>query len=219
MRSAQCPNCNAQLSFDDINRDFCFCQFCGTRIMLDDYRSTHRIVDEAKIKEIEANKILQMKKLEIYEKKRKASLYITITKIVVSIVLGLTGIVMLLSNDGLTSIIGLFPLMAVFWIWLLSDSSNKNEDFDFGDRISVPSGISGYNKKEYTTIKKLFENAGFTNVQCEPIEDITTGWLNRVNTVSSITIDGKIVTEGGKKFLPDASIIIYYHSRSQKLFR
>ncbi len=53
MRTCNCPNCNANLTIDDENRDFAFCQYCGVKIMLDDYRSTHRVVDEAKIKQAE----------------------------------------------------------------------------------------------------------------------------------------------------------------------
>ena len=50
MRTCKCPNCNATLTIEDENRDFAFCQYCGAKIMLDDYRSTQRIIDEAKIK-------------------------------------------------------------------------------------------------------------------------------------------------------------------------
>ena len=70
MRSCQCPNCNAQLSLDD-RRDFGFCQYCGTKIMLDDYRSTYHIVDEARIRETETDRIVRLKELELEEKKRE----------------------------------------------------------------------------------------------------------------------------------------------------
>ena len=70
MRACQCPNCNAQISLDD-SRDFGFCSYCGTKIMLDDYRSTHRVVDEARIYESETEKLIRLKELELEEKKRE----------------------------------------------------------------------------------------------------------------------------------------------------
>ena len=70
MRACQCPNCNAHISLDD-SRDFGFCQYCGTKIMLDDYRSTHRVVDEARIHETETDRIIRLKELELEEKKRE----------------------------------------------------------------------------------------------------------------------------------------------------
>lgn len=70
MKTFNCPNCNASLSFDN-DREFGFCQYCGTKVMLDDYRSVHRYVDEARIKEAEANKAIRLKELELEEKKRE----------------------------------------------------------------------------------------------------------------------------------------------------
>ena len=70
MRSFFCTNCGANLTIQEDNRDFAFCQYCGTKIMLDDYRSTHRVVDEAKIVQAEADKIVKLKKIELLEKKQ-----------------------------------------------------------------------------------------------------------------------------------------------------
>lgn len=55
MRACKCPNCGANLTFDD-GREYAFCQFCGAKIDLMDQRTMHteHIIDEAKIKESEA---------------------------------------------------------------------------------------------------------------------------------------------------------------------
>ena len=66
-RTVKCPGCGADLTVKDENRDFMFCEYCGTKVRLDDYQETHRYVDEARIKEAE----LEMKKLEVEEKKRR----------------------------------------------------------------------------------------------------------------------------------------------------
>ena len=61
MRTCRCPSCEASITIDDESRDFAFCQYCGSRIMLDDYRSTHRVVDEAKIKQAEIDREIRLK--------------------------------------------------------------------------------------------------------------------------------------------------------------
>ncbi|MDE6730716.1 MAG: hypothetical protein K2J71_08070 [Oscillospiraceae bacterium] len=53
MRECVCPSCSANLSIHDTNRDFAFCEFCGAKVMLDDYRMTQRFIDEAELKRVE----------------------------------------------------------------------------------------------------------------------------------------------------------------------
>ena len=70
-RTVKCPSCGAALTVKDDNRDFMFCEFCGTKVRLDDYQETHRYVNEAEIEKIRAAKELELKKMEMEEKKRK----------------------------------------------------------------------------------------------------------------------------------------------------
>lgn len=70
-RTVKCPSCGAELTVKEGNRDFMFCEYCGTKVRLDDYQETHRFVDEAKVKRVEAFKDLAMKKMEMDEQKRK----------------------------------------------------------------------------------------------------------------------------------------------------
>ena len=56
-RTVKCPSCGAELMVKDDNRDFMFCEYCGTKVRLDDYQETHRFVDEARL----------MKRLEMEE--------------------------------------------------------------------------------------------------------------------------------------------------------
>ena len=67
MRLCHCPGCAAQIQLDT-RRDFGFCPYCGSKIMLDDYRSTHHVVDEAKVQEAETDRLIRLKELEIKEK-------------------------------------------------------------------------------------------------------------------------------------------------------
>lgn len=65
MRNLKCPSCGATLTIQDDNREFAFCEYCGAKLSIDDLRITHRIVDEARIKEAEANKEIKLKQLEL----------------------------------------------------------------------------------------------------------------------------------------------------------
>ena len=63
-RTVKCPSCGADLTVKDGNRDFMFCEFCGTKVRLDDYQETHRFGDEARIQESKDAKELELKKME-----------------------------------------------------------------------------------------------------------------------------------------------------------
>ena len=63
-RTVKCPSCGGELTVKDENRDFMFCEYCGTKVRLDDYRETHRFVDEARIQESKDTKELELKKME-----------------------------------------------------------------------------------------------------------------------------------------------------------
>lgn len=70
-RTVKCPSCGGELTVKDENRDFMFCEYCGTKVRLDDYQETHRFVDEARIKESENQKELELKRMEFEERARK----------------------------------------------------------------------------------------------------------------------------------------------------
>lgn len=70
-RMVKCPGCGAELTVKDDNRDFMFCEFCGTKVRLDDYQETHRFVDEAKVRRVDAFKDIAMKGMELHEKKQE----------------------------------------------------------------------------------------------------------------------------------------------------
>lgn len=49
-----------------------FCEYCGTKVRLDDYQETHRYVNEAEVKKVEADREIELRKMELEEEKRKA---------------------------------------------------------------------------------------------------------------------------------------------------
>lgn len=225
--SVKCPECGAALNIEE-GREQIFCSYCGTKIMVhNDNEHIYRHIDEAGIKQAETDRIVRMKQMEIAEKKRLASERMTKTKIKISLILAVVGILMMTlgylagsatgdPDSGLymISMVGFFPLMGAGYIWLFS--KNKDEEEDYGDKAKVPSSISDYESKSYMAIAAMLESAGFTNIKCVPLNDLSTGWLKKPDMVESITINGHEVTSGGKKFPRDSAVVISYHSFSKR---
>ena len=74
----KCPSCNSTLTVEE-GRNLLFCQYCGTRIALDDgvQRTEYTLRDEAKIREAEAYERVRMKELELeqeWQANRKRSM-------------------------------------------------------------------------------------------------------------------------------------------------
>ena len=71
--SLTCPNCNANLDNIDPNLKQCYCQYCGTKIMLDDgtIRKETHIYDEAKILATEYDEKRKLRELELEREKEK----------------------------------------------------------------------------------------------------------------------------------------------------
>lgn len=223
MRKLECPSCGANLELKEDNRDFAFCEFCGAKIMLDDYRSTHHIVDEARLKEAETEQMIKLKQLEWAEKHeeenaRKRQLKTKIT-IVLAIVAGCS---FLLAFT--TDLMFFYYVLAIVFfggIFILEndyfdiDEKNESAVADIG-KIKMPEEIDEYWTESYIVIKNAFKRAGFTNIKCIPLNDLSTGLLTKPNTVSSITIDGTPYDGERMAYSPHAEIIITYHSLSEQ---
>lgn len=226
--SVKCPECGASLPIEE-GRTQVFCSYCGTKVIItNENEYIYRHIDEAEIKQAETDRLIKLKQIEIAEKKRAAAEHTKSLKIKISLILAAIGIVMMTagymlghgsgdSDSGfyMMSMVGFFPLMGAAYIWLFSKDKEDDED-DFGNKVKVPSGITDYEKKSYVAIEAMFRSAGFTIINCVPLNDLTFGLLRKPNMVESITINGKEVTSGGKKFLPDAKVVISYHSMTNR---
>lgn len=75
MRTVKCPSCGAELTIKDNNRNFMFCEYCGTKVDLVDMRVEHRIIDEARVIEAETDRQVKLKHLEMeteeYEREKR----------------------------------------------------------------------------------------------------------------------------------------------------
>lgn len=75
-KTIDCPKCGAPLNINpEIESPFIFCQYCGTKLVLDGDRftynknETYRTVDDAKIKEAEVRRDIRFRELDYAEKR------------------------------------------------------------------------------------------------------------------------------------------------------
>ena len=108
------------------------------------------------------------------------------------------------------ALVGMLIGMSSVYLWISFYESLDDGDY-LGERIRLPD-ISNYNTKNYASIETQFEKSGFTNVTSVPLHDLKIGILKKPGTVESVTIGGKTVAPGRKKYPSDAPVIINYHS-------
>ena len=221
MRKLECPSCGANLELKEDNRDFAFCEFCGAKITLDDFRSTHHVVDEARLKEAEIEQMIKLKQLEWAEKHEQENARKRQLKTKITIILAVVGggsFLLALTTNSLFfySVLAIVFFAGMFILGNDYFDIDKNDSSTVADigKIRIPDEVDGYRTETYIVIKGALKRAGFTNIKCVALNDLTTGLINKPNTVESITIDGMKYDNEGGAFSPHAEIIITYHSMS-----
>lgn len=214
MRACQCPNCNAQISLDD-SRDFGFCQYCGTKIMLDDYRSTHRVVDEARIQETETDRIIRLRELELEEKENERSRKGRMVAFMIALAFVIVGAIVEVFDPYNT--LGIFIILGGAYIALFTfigaDSQKKKREEQRKTRsgmIKLTTAAAEYKEKNYRSIESVYSRLGFRNVSTINMYDLRVGLLKKPGTVAEVTIDGE-EPEEDEWYTPNADVIITYH--------
>lgn len=235
----KCPDCNQNLSVDE-GRDFCFCQYCGAKVMVrNENEKIIRRIDEAKLKQLEMeNKKLEMeqqirlKELEMLEKERAAAEKKKKIRIKIGIVVAIIGLILILIgtivDNYLTEIGGVILCSEFYYIIIKviikadSNDSSKSAVSTASRtivKIELPENVcdEDYTEMDYRSVEEKFSDAGFTNITCVPMRDLSVGFFGRVpksnEKISEIIVNGEDIDElDGKKFRPDANIRIYYHS-------
>lgn len=130
--SVKCPECGASLDIE-ANRHHAFCIYCGAKLIINNENEyVFRHIDEAGIKQVEADRIIQLKQMEIAEKKRVSEEKTKFLKIKISLILAAVGLVMIVGGYLLgiatgdpdsvlffISVIGYFPLFGSLFVWLI----------------------------------------------------------------------------------------------------
>lgn len=223
MRTCNCPNCNANLTIDDANREFTFCQYCGTKIMLDDYRSTHRVIDEAKIKQAEVEREIRLRELKIEEAQMNQRNQLR--KVLTYIWIGLILAVALLCLFIWATVGGLVAFICLFFVGgsvvrggahlvfkVIPEKEIEKELVQNGG-IRFPKNLGDLSEQNYVVIQQKLLSAGFCNITCINMHDVTFGLIQKPGMVESITVNGEKVVSGGKIYMADVPIVITYHGK------
>lgn len=125
--SLTCPNCNANLDDIDPSRPFCYCQYCGTKIALDDgtIRKETHIYDEAKIKETESSERVKMREMDLEREHSKQMNEILKYVLIFAAVLFVVGIVLAAFDVEIGGDIILFEILVGAWGVILKLAHDK----------------------------------------------------------------------------------------------
>ncbi len=79
-------------------------------------------------------------------------------------------------------------------------------------KINLP--ISSHDLKDanYQDVIAKFENAGFTNVKTEVIDDLVFGWLTKDGEVEEVSVDGYKTFSTNSRYSADIDIVVSYHT-------
>ena len=210
----KCPECGANLQIEE-GRKQMFCSYCGTKIiMTNENEYIYRHIDDAEIAQAETNRLVEMKRMELAEKSRIQKQKIKKLKIIISIILGAIMLISFAIHETQMMLLGMVCALALMMMWM-GEIGNQPDDDIYDGKIKVPNSIDGFGNKSYKAIEELLRSAGFSNIQSIPLNDLTTGLLKKPDMVDSITINGNTIQSGGKKFPPEAKVVITYHSYSR----
>lgn len=125
--SLTCPNCNANLDNIDPSRPFYYCQYCGTKIALDDgtIRKETHIYDEAKIKETESSERVKMREMDLEREHSKQMNEILKYVLIFAAVLLAIGLILAAFDVEIGWYIILFEMLAGAWGVLLKLAHDK----------------------------------------------------------------------------------------------
>lgn len=216
LTSVKCPDCGAQLPIEE-GRTQLFCSYCGAKIiMTNENEYIYHHVNDAEMKKAETERIVKMKKLELSEKAREAQEKKNKVKMIISIILGAFIIICFAvgyAGDAFGMIMpGMVGCIIIMW---MNKDKEEEDDSDYGDKVRIPSSVIDFEDKNYASIEAMFRSAGFTNIKCVPLCDLTMGLFKKPGSVDSITVKGEEITSGGKKVSPDVPVVISYHSLSR----
>lgn len=223
MRTCNCPNCNASITIDDENRDFAFCQYCGSKIMLDDYRSTHRVVDEAKIKQVEVDREIRLREFKLKEAQMRQQNVIRVVLTCIWIgsifAVALLCILVWILGGGINAFLCFFyiggPIVGggAYLIFKVMPEKESEKRLIQSGGIRFPKNLGVLSEQNFAVIQQKLQSLGFCNIVCVNMHDVTLGLLQKPGMVESITVNGEEIISGGKVYMRDVPIVITYHGK------
>ena len=115
----------------------------------------------------------------------------------------------------LTGIILLFVMFCVGVCIYFTEKNAEKKAEDEANKtvyVSAPYSADECKDKNFEQVADDFENAGFTNVKTEAIEDLITGWLTKDGAVEKVSVGGNSAFSESETFDSAAEVIIIYHT-------
>ena len=223
--AVKCPECGATLNIEE-DRTQAFCTYCGTKVLVhNENEHIYRNIDEAGIARAKTERIVNENQMEFAERRGIAQENRRKNRVKLALALGTIGVLMMIigymgghaggdSDSGLymLAMVGMLVLEAAAFIAL----SNKDEEDNgsiYSDTATLPDIAWNYERKDYKAVETVLRSAGFTNIRCVPLNDLSLGVLYKPGMVESLTINGKDNISATRKYPKDAQIVISYHSR------
>lgn len=223
--SVKCPECGANLPIEE-GRSKIFCSYCGCQILMtNENEHIYRYIDEADIIESDNKRDIRMRELDIEERRGtfddglkgtliKVWLVVTLALIVIAI-----GIMFFSGDGGANGFLFLIyccgPIVGggAYLIFKVLPEKENEKQLRANGGIRFPKGLEPFSEKNYEVVYNALISAGFTNVSCINMHDLTLGLLTKPGKVESITVEGNEITSGGKVYMPYTAITITYHGR------
>jgi hypothetical protein len=79
-------------------------------------------------------------------------------------------------------------------------------------KINLPISDDDLKDANYQDVVAKFENAGFTNVQTEVIDDLILGWFTKDGEVDEVSVDGFTTFSRHSRYPADIEIVVSYHT-------
>ncbi len=93
---------------------------------------------------------------------------------------------------------------------MLVGCNNENDT-----RINMPSSSRDFEGAYYEDVVRELEDAGFTNVNLNVLDDLITGWMTEDGEVEQVEVDGTTTFSTDSKYDKDVKIIVTYHTFPQ----
>ncbi len=224
LNSVKCPECGASLPIEE-GRTQVFCSYCGTKVIVtNENEYIYRHIDEAGVKQAETNRIVRMRELDLEEQRtaqgNALKKVLTIIWLVLSlIVIAICIVKIAIQDDFTTGFLMLFylggPVVGggAYLIFKLIPDKEADKVLMSSGGIRLPKDIFPYSEKNYEAVQSALRSAGFRNISCINMHDLTLGLLQKPGKIDSITVNGEKITSGGRVYMPDVPITITYHGK------
>lgn len=245
-RNIKCSNCGSNLVVMDNTKEFAVCEYCGANTVLDDFRVRQHFVDEASIRQTEAESVIRMRELDIIEKRGERRRRANKIKAIIGgmIFLVCIIIIIILCNGGFgnemknvaAGLVAMFlfygGIIAFFSIKGAGSDENLTQTKSDSDAGNPDMSIGGWSinfapaqsmfpilillNLNYKVAQSQIKTAGFSNIACVNLCDITHANMQMYRVDDVDSITVNGEPFEGGKFYHPSSKVIIYFHGKKK---